>query len=119
MFWIIKQVLIGLLNFTSSSETKCVSLSDDQCISRITFIDLSPIELTHYPFMISQDKFNGGRNVVDDISTKTCFPSKTKNINVKVFNMITRIYEPKTLVKHISCDCKCKFNITTSNSDQK
>ena len=33
--------------------------------------------------------------------------------------MITRIYEPKTLVKHISCDCKCKFNITTCNSDQK
>ena len=26
----------------------------------------------------------------------------------KVFHMITRINEVKTLVNHISCDCKCK-----------
>ena len=32
--------------------------------------------------------------------------------------MITRINEAKTLVKHISCDCKCKFNSTTFNSNQ-
>ena len=24
--------------------------------------------------------------------------------------MITRINEPKTLTKHISCKCKCKFD---------
>ena len=30
------------------------------------------------------------------------------------------MHEAKTLVKHISCDCKCKFNITTTcNSNQK
>ena len=39
--------------------------------------------------------------------------------NVKVFNIITRINEPKTLIKHISCDCKCKFNSTTCNSNQR
>ena len=30
--------------------------------------------------------------------------------------MITRIKESKTLVKHISCDFKCKFNCSTYNS---
>ena len=44
---------------------------------------------------------------------------KTKDINVKVFNMITNKNEAKTMVKHISCDCKGKFNSTTSNSNQK
>ena len=33
--------------------------------------------------------------------------------------MITRINEAKTLVKHISCDCKYKFNGTTLNLNQK
>ena len=33
--------------------------------------------------------------------------------------MIARITEAKTLVKHISCDCKCKFNNTTCNSNKK
>ena len=44
---------------------------------------------------------------------------KTKDINVKVFNMMTRINKANTLIKHISCDCKCKFKNATCNSDQK
>ena len=33
--------------------------------------------------------------------------------------MITNIDEAKIMTKHISCDCKCKFNRTTCNSNQK
>ena len=43
---------------------------------------------------------------------------KIKDINVKVFNMITNKNEAKTIKKHILCDCKCKFNNTTCNSNQ-
>ena len=46
-------------------------------------------------------------------------PSKIKDINVKVFNLISKKNEVKTLVKHISRDCKCKFNSITCNSNQK
>ena len=44
---------------------------------------------------------------------------KTKEKNVKVFNMIARIYVGKKLLKHISYDCKYKVNSTTCNSNQK
>ena len=33
--------------------------------------------------------------------------------------MITNKNEPKTMTRHISCDCKCKFNSTTSNLNEK
>ena len=33
--------------------------------------------------------------------------------------MITNNNEAKTMKKHISCDCECKFNSTTCNSNQK
>ena len=33
--------------------------------------------------------------------------------------MIIRTDEAKSLVKHTSCDCKCKFNNTTCKSNQK
>ena len=49
---------------------------------------------------------------------KYVFQKKTKDINVKVFNMITNKNEAKTMTKQISCDCKCKFNSTTYNSNQ-
>ena len=32
--------------------------------------------------------------------------------------MITGINESKTLTKHISCECKCKFDVTKCKSNQ-
>ena len=84
-----------------------------------TLIDLNPVKLNYYPFMTSLDKCNGTCNAVDDLYTKICVPNKTKGINVQESNMITRINEAKKLLKHVSCDCKCKFNRTTFNSNQK
>ena len=69
--------------------------------------------------MISLEKYNERCNVVDELSTKICASSETKDVDVKMFHMITRINKAKTLVKHISCDCKCKFNSTTYNSNKK
>ena len=66
--------------------------------------------------MISLDKCNGRCNV---LSPKIYVLKKTKDVNVKVFNMITNKNEAKTMTKHISCDCNCKFNSTTCNLDQK
>ena len=45
--------------------------------------------------MISLDKCNGSCNAVGDLSTKIC-ASKTKNVSVKVINMIANINEAKT-----------------------
>ena len=84
-----------------------------------TLIDLSPTELSYYPFIIILDKSNGTCNTVYALCTKICVPSKTKEVNFKVFNMITRRNEAKALVKYISGDCKCKFNSETCNSIRK
>ena len=48
-----------------------------------------------------------------------CVLNKTKYVNVKVFDIITIINEAKTLLKHNPCDCKCKLNSVTCNSNQK
>ena len=119
MFWHIKQVFIRLLIFSSSLATKYVSLSNEACMVRHTLIELNPIELNYYQFMFSLDKCNGSCNAVDDLSAKICIPIKTKDINVKAFNTIAIIYEAKTLVKHIPCDCKSQFNSATCNTNQK
>ena len=65
------------------------------------------------------DKCNGSCGVVDDLSTKICVPSETKDVNVKVINFITKINEPKAFVKHISSDSKFKLNHSTCNSNKK
>ena len=56
MFGLIKQVFIILLTFgesLGSDRTKCLSLNDELCMVRPSLIDLIPVELKYYPFMIS------------------------------------------------------------------
>ena len=69
--------------------------------------------------MISLGKFSGSCNAASDLSSKIYVPSKTKKANVKITNIIENRNEAKTLVKHISCDCKCKFDSKTCNSNKK
>ena len=77
------------------------------------------MELKYHPFVITLGKSKGSYNAVDDLSIKICVLNKTKSTNVKVFNVITKIKKAKTFIKHISCDCKSKFDSTTCNSNQK
>ena len=44
--------------------------------------------------------------------------SKQNTRNLSVFNMIAGTNELKTLTKHISSECKCKFDGRKCNSDQ-
>ena len=86
---------------------------------RSTLIDLSPAKLICYPFMISLNRCNGSCNIGDDWSKKVCVPNETKDVNVKVFNMITRIKKAKPRMEHILCDSKCKLDSSKCNSNQK
>lgn len=69
--------------------------------------------------LISLNKCNGICNVADSLCTKVRALSKTKDVSFKVFNKIARISKVKTLIKHLSCYCKCKFDGTIYNSYQK
>ena len=111
-------MLITLLSFRSSlacDRTKCLSLNGEPYMGRPTFIDLNPVDLKYYPFIISLGKCSWSCNL---LSPKMCVLKETIDINVKAFNMITK-NKAKTITKHISCDCKCKFNSTTCNLNQK
>ena len=53
---------------------------------------------------------------LNDLSNKVCIPNKTEDLNLSVFNMILVINELKTLTRHISCECKYKFDGTKCKS---
>ena len=95
------------------NQTKCLFPNDETCMVIPTLIDLHLVELKYYPFMISLNKCTGSSNV---FSPKICVSKERKKINVKAFNMIINKNEAKSMKKHISCDCKCKFHSTRFNS---
>ena len=69
--------------------------------------------------MVNLDRCNRSCNNFDYPFGRICVPNKMENININVFNMITRTNESKTLTKHIPWGCKCKFGGTKCNSNQK
>ena len=47
-------------------------------------------ELHYFPFAVKLDRFVGSCNTINDLFNKVCVPNKTEDLNVHVFNMITR-----------------------------
>ena len=123
MLGIIKKMFIVLLSsiVNVSNHTKCVSLSNQKCMIQPTLINLHPNEYSqefhYYPFSVKLDRCTRSCNTLNDLSNKVCVPNKTEDLNISVFSMITGINELKTLTKHISCECKCKFDGRNCNSD--
>ena len=93
---------------------KCVSLSNQKCEIQPTFINLHPNEYSqnfhYYPFAVKLDRCVGSCNTLEDLYNKVTVPNKREHLNISMFSMITGINESKTLTKHISCECKCKFD---------
>ena len=121
---LIKKIFIGLLIglVNGSDHTKCISLSNQKCMTQPNLIILHPNEYSqefhYYPFSVKLDRCVGSCNTINDLSKKVCAPNKTEDLNLSAFNMITGINESKTLTKHISCECKCRFNRRKCNSDE-
>ena len=74
---------------------------------------------TTIPLAVELGRCVGSCNTVNDLSNDICLANKTEDLNQSVFNMITGINKSKTLTKHISCECKCRFDGRKCNSDQR
>ena len=111
---LLKKCLWGLLIIivNSSNHSKCLSLSNQKCMIQSALINLHPNESSqefhYYPFAVKLDRCVGSCNTPNDLSNKVCVPNKTEDLNL--FNMITGINKSKTLTKHISYKCKCRFD---------
>ena len=124
MFRLIKKIFIGVLIsiVNASNHKKCVLLSNQKYMPQPTLINFHPNEYSqkfHYdPFAVKLDRCVGSCNTLNDLSNKVCVPNKTEDLNLRVVNMITGIKELKTLGKHISCECKRRFDGRKCNSGQ-
>ena len=105
-----------------SNHTKWITLSNQKCKIQTTFINSYPNqynqEIHYYPFSVKLDRCFGSCNTINDLSNKICIPSKTEDLNLGFYNLITGINKSKTLTKHISCECKYNFDGKKCNSNQ-
>ena len=87
MFGIIKKMFVVLFAtiVSASNHIKCVSLSNQKCMTLSILINLHPDEysqeLHYYHFAINLDRRAGSCNTLDDLSNKVCAPNEREDLN--------------------------------------
>ena len=73
-------------------------------------ININSNETLFYPYSVKINKCSGSCNKINDPYAKLCVPDIIKNINIKVFNLMSRTNETKYIKWHKTCKCKCRLD---------
>ena len=74
---------------------KCVLMNNQECKVSPEIININNNEPLFYPYRVKINKFSGNCNNINDPYTKLFVPGVSKNMNVKVFNIMPRINEKR------------------------
>ena len=102
-----------LSDFTNASpwntiSLSCISMNNQECKIRPQVINVNADEHVFFAFSIEKSKCSGSCNTSYPYA-KICVPVIVKNLNVKVFNLMSRTNETRFIEWHETCECECKF----------
>ena len=93
-------------------------MTNKECKARPEIINVNSDEPLFYLFSIKTSKCRGSCKNVNDPYTKMSVPNVVKNLNVKVFNPVSRTNETRHIKWHETCNCKCRLNASVCNNKQ-
>ena len=70
-------------------------------------------------FSIKASKCSGSWNNINNPHAKLCVRDAVKNLNVKVFNLMSRTNETRHIEWHETCKCKCRLDASVCNNKQR
>ena len=97
---------------------KCASINNQECRAIPEIISIDSNELLFYPYSIKTNKYSGSCNDINDPFKKSCAPDDAKDINVKVFNLMSSANNARCIGWHKTCGCKCRLNANICNNKQ-
>ena len=71
------------------------SVCNQTCKIRSDIVDINSNEPLSYPYSIKLNKCKGSCNSINNPYSKLCVRDAVKNINVKVFNLMSRTNETR------------------------
>ena len=99
MFKFIKQIFISSLMFfgslSSVNPLDCISIENQKCKVIPEIININSNNPIFFPFSIKINKYNGNCTNINNPYAKICVLDVTKNLNVKVFNLMSRTNETR------------------------
>ena len=94
-------------------------MNNQVCKTRPQVVNVNGDEHVFFPFSIKTSKCSGSCNNINYPYAKTCIPDIIKNLNVKVFNLMSRTNETRHIEWHERRKCECKFGTHICNNKQR
>ena len=76
-----------------SAPLKCISRTNHECKVRPQIVNVNSNEPVFYPFSIKTSRSSSSCDNINDPYAKMCVSDVVKNINVKVFNLMSKTNE--------------------------
>ena len=93
-------------------------MNNKECKVRPEIININSNKPIFYPYSIKASKRSGCCNNINDPYAKLCVPDVVKNLNVKVFNLISWTNETRHIKQHETCKCKRRLGASICNTKQ-
>ena len=82
-------------SLSSVNPLECASINNQECKVRPEIVNVNSNEPIFYPYSIRTSKCSGSCNNINDPYAKLCVPDVVRNINIKVFNLMSRTNETR------------------------
>ena len=107
-----------LFNTLNVITLKCFSMSNRECRVRPAIMNMSSNEPLFCPYIILVNKCSGSCNNINDPFAKLCI-HVVKNMNIKLFNLMSRTNEGRHMSWHKTCACKCRLDASVCNNKER
>ena len=92
---------------------------NQKCKVRPQILNVNGDDPMFFPFSIKTSKCRGSSNNINNLHAKLCVLDVVKNLNVKVFNLMSRTNETRHIEWHETCKCKCRLDGSVCNNKQR
>ena len=93
-------------------------MNNQECKTRPQVVNVNGNEPVFSPFNIKTSKCSASCNNINHPYAKICVPDVVKNLNVKLFNLMSKTNETRHIEWHETCKYECKFGSNVSNNKQ-
>ena len=112
-------ILLSFVNIFKTKVLECISVVNQKCMARPKIIQTNANEPVFLPLSIKVNKCGGDCNTINDPMAKLFVPDIVKDMNIKVFNMLSRINETRKIVWHETFKCICRLTSAICNDKQE
>ena len=124
MFGFVKRIFVSTMTFfgfnlSSVNPLKCISMNNQERKVRPEIVNVNSDEPVFYPFSIKTSKCSSSCNNINDPYAKLCVPDVVKNMNINIFNLMSRTNGRRHVKWNETCYCKCRLDTSVCNSKQR